>query len=345
MHRAFRIFLVTGLCSVAPAWGQSGPTLPATCATNDTFTFTGVVPSLYLLCGATNTWVLQSPPTGADTTTGNVSTTAHGLAPKLPGGTTTFLRADGAYAAPPGLPSGFIGMVISGTCPTGTTEVAALDGKTLFGTVAASANVGTTGGADTITPAGTNSAPSFSGSSATTSSDTAGTPAGSIAWPVGVPTNATEAAHTHPGSTITWPAGVPTFAGTSSTVIVNHVHVQSVNSAATGGLSGYTADTSTNTSATSGYSTANPTGGSASYTPAGTIAWPAGVPTNGATGAGSAHGHTITWPAGVPTFAGSALAGHTHTLTATGTVAAPTFTGTSFDNRSAFVRVIFCQAN
>lgn len=35
-----------------------------------------------------------------DTTDLNVSTTRHGLVPKLPGGTTTFFRADGAYAEP-----------------------------------------------------------------------------------------------------------------------------------------------------------------------------------------------------------------------------------------------------
>lgn len=50
------------------------------------------------------------------------------------------------------LPSGFIGLVSSGTCPTGTTEVTALNGKTLFGTVAANGDVGGTGGADSITP-------------------------------------------------------------------------------------------------------------------------------------------------------------------------------------------------
>jgi hypothetical protein len=50
------------------------------------------------------------------------------------------------------------------------------------------------------------------------------------------------------------------------TQIPNHVHVQSVNSAATGGLSGYTADTSTNTGVASGYSTQNPTGGVATGT-------------------------------------------------------------------------------
>jgi microcystin-dependent protein len=50
------------------------------------------------------------------------------------------------------------------------------------------------------------------------------------------------------------------------TQVPNHVHVQSVNSAATGGLSGYTADTSTNNGVASGYSTQNPTGGVATGT-------------------------------------------------------------------------------
>jgi hypothetical protein len=53
------------------------------------------------------------------------------------------------------------------------------------------------------------------------------------------------------------------------TQTVNHVHVQTVNSAATGGLSGYTADTSTNNGVASGYSTQNPTGGVATGTTAG----------------------------------------------------------------------------
>jgi hypothetical protein len=50
------------------------------------------------------------------------------------------------------------------------------------------------------------------------------------------------------------------------TEVPNHVHVQSVNSASTGGLNGYGVDSSTNTSTASGYSTANPTGGVATGT-------------------------------------------------------------------------------
>jgi hypothetical protein len=94
------------------------------------------------------------------------------------------------------------------------------------------------------------------------------------------------------------------------------------------------------------------------------IAWPAGVPTNGATGAGSAHTHTISWPAGVPTASGGAVDAHavtqpanhtftqptfagtpatlTHSVTQP-TISQPTFAGNSQENRPAFVRVIFCR--
>ena len=53
-----------------------------------------------------------------------------------------------------------------------------------------------------------------------------------------------------------------------------HTHVQGVNSAATGGLSGYTADTSTNTRVNSGYSTSSGTTGITAGTanPAGGVA-------------------------------------------------------------------------
>lgn len=97
-----------------------------------------------------------------------------------------------------------------------------------------------------------------------------------------VGTSGAGSSHTHTG-----PSHQHTY-----TDVVNHVHVQSVNTASTGGLSGYTADTSTNTSAASGYSTANPTGGVATGTTA------AGG--TGATGAESAHTHaagTVTQPA------------------------------------------------
>lgn len=67
----------------------------------------------------------------------------------------------------------------------------------------------------------------------------------------------------------------PTFTGVGSTAVVNHIHVQSVNTASTGSAKGYGYDASTGTSTASGYSTANPTtGGVASYTPEGIVSQP-----------------------------------------------------------------------
>jgi hypothetical protein len=373
------------------------------------------------------------------------------------------------------LPAGGIFFVASGGCPVGSTENADLSGKAIIGTVAANMNVGTTGGADTITPTVatlTAAAQTFSGSSANTSAVSAGTPAGTngtaaytpagtngtvtgpaqvISWPVGVPTNAsgaftegaiswpagvpTNGTVTGPAQVITWPAGVPTISGTtinSFSSVINHTHTITVTSLVQGGTTVATTGTHLMTSTATGGSaraptsgdsftatSANPAGGVASITPTinapGAIAWPAGVPTeaagnftqptiswpggvptnatstipaetftgsalgththtltatgtnassavsgsSGATSAGTPAG-TVAWPAGVPTnsapdFTGSALGTHTHTLTPAGTinaqnfagtpgtVPAEAFSGTQFDNRSAFVKVIYCQ--
>ncbi len=48
-----------------------------------------------------------------DNTDLNASTTAHGLLQKLPGGTSTFLRGDGAFAAPPGGGGGIAAMAVA----------------------------------------------------------------------------------------------------------------------------------------------------------------------------------------------------------------------------------------
>lgn len=66
------------------------------------------------------------------------------------------------------IPSGLITFVTSGTCPAGFTEVTALSGKTLFGTLAANGDVGGLGGSVTITPAGTNQSLTFTGSALAT---------------------------------------------------------------------------------------------------------------------------------------------------------------------------------
>lgn len=51
-----------------------------------------------------------------------------------------------------GLPTGLIAMIITGTCPSGFTEVATLDAKSLRGTLAAHADVGGAMGNDSVTP-------------------------------------------------------------------------------------------------------------------------------------------------------------------------------------------------
>jgi len=94
-------------------------------------------------------------------------------------------------------------------------------------------------------------------------------------------------------------AAAQVFTGTPSSVVVNHVHLETAPTGQTGGQDSFTRDASTTGSSNTALSTANPTGGSASYTPAGT---------NGSSA-----------------------------------VTAQTFTGTSFDNRSAWMKVIFCS--
>lgn len=214
-----------------------------------------------------------------------------------------------------------------------------------------------TGGALTGTPAGTNTAPTFTGTAwtpptITVSGSTAAesghthsvtsnvsgtlTPAGTIAWPVGVPTMSGIAVSDHASHTHTY------------TDVPNHTHPHNIQ----GGTTGSTSGTNVMASASTGGSvramaiaTSNNTGGVASGTTAGpnatlthsvssqgTIAWPAGVPaftgstnqalsmTNPAvtSGAGSSHSH------GFGTIAASIAA-----YTPSGSVAAPTFTGAS----------------
>jgi hypothetical protein len=246
-----------------------------------------------------------------------------------------------------GIPAGLITLIETGVCPTGWAEVSALNGKTLIGTLAANKDVGTTGGLDNITPEGTNGALTFTGSSANTNSVSAGTPAGTNGTSTVTPLGTINT------PTISWPAGVPTISGTTSnsfSSVINHTHTLATGTGSTGNFSQVigTVDTSsggtggTPTQTTLGTLTVATTGGVASITPtinnAGTIAWPAGVPTSNSL---SLTGQSST--VGAQTFTGSALGTHSHTLTATGTINTPTFSGTQFDNRSAFIKVIFCK--
>lgn len=130
-----------------------------------------------------------------------------------------FLKADGTWAVPAGgggttFPSGAIILILSGTCPTGFTEVTALSGKFLLGTVAANSNVGTTGGNATITPSGTNSTVSFT--PAGTNSTTSFTPAGTN----GTTTTGATSAGTPAGTNGTTTTGGTAITATATTAIV-----------------------------------------------------------------------------------------------------------------------------
>lgn len=233
-----------------------------------------------------------------------------------------------------GLPAGAILLVDSGTCPAGTSEDTALDGQVLVATRASHGDVGTTGGSNSITPTVnalslTAAAQPFAGSLGTV-----------------------------PAETISWPAGVPTFAGTPGTVPAqiftgSSATTSAVSAGTPAGTNGASATSgncaATNIAAGTGSTTAckatapnltvtaqvftgsalaththtltaTGTNGTAAFTPAGTVAWPAGVPTNA----------TVSFtPAG--TNSSSAVSG--------------SVTMNSFDPHPAFTRVIPCKSN
>lgn len=310
------VVLLTATISRITAQSQavnSGATLPASCLTGSVY-ITTTTPGMSV-CSAPNTWTA------------------------VPFGGTT-------------IPAGLISVIASGTCPTGWTESSTLNGVMLRGTVAASGNVGQTGGADTITPTVaslTAAAQTFTGSAATSSAVSAGTPAGTngtvsitplltaIAWPVGVPTF-TGSAGTVPAQTFTGSSATTSAVSGGTPAGTINALTTGADSSTTGGVAKAIAQTPTFTGSALGTHThtvtATGTNGTVSFTPTGTVAWPAGVPT--VTGASTTVGAEI--------FTGSALGTHTHTVTATGTNGTSTVTGTlnNFDNRPAYLNVIFC---
>lgn len=182
---------------------RNGSSLPATCASGESFFLSTSTALGIYRCTATDTWTLLEPATES---TG-------------------------------GLPSGAIVFIDSGTCPTGYTEVAALNGRMARGTVNANGDVGGTGGSDSVTP-------TF-----------AGTPFSSVIN------------HTHtvtvtdPGHTHTLPVGA-----TDDTAAPFDRADAGTNAS---GANATTASGSTATGITA--TTANPAGGVTSITPAGTI--------------------------------------------------------------------------
>lgn len=201
-----------------------------------------------------------------------------------------------------GLASGAIVMVNSGSCPTGFTEDDTFNALYLLGTKASNSDAGTTGGSLSYTPAGSNSAATFTG--------TAGTiPAETISYPANVPaftgTSGTVPAETFTGSATTVPAlGAGTLADATS---------GSTHKLFTSSSSGVSAATLTGSTATG---TLTPLGSNStvSFTPAGTIAWPANPPTNG-----------------------------TASFTPAGTNSAATFSGTPATIQPSFEKVLFCK--
>lgn len=243
-------------------------------------------------------------------------------------------------------PLGGLFITTYSSCPVGTAEVTALNGAMLEGTIAANGDVGTTGGSNNITPTGSNATASF-------------TPAGTVAAPTftgsagTVPAEAfTGTAGTVSAETISWPAGVPTFAGSAlaththtvtptgtngtATVATTSGSLAGANSGAFSKVGGSSPGSSFTVPAETFTGSSDTTSAVSAGTPAGTVAWPAGVPTN-ATASFTPAGTNATvsfTPAGTnsaPVFTGNA-----------GTVPAETWTGNSFDNRPAFVKVIFC---
>jgi hypothetical protein len=231
-----------------------------------------------------------------------------------------------------GVPSGAVVLSMS-ACATGYSEVSALNGVTLVGTVAANGNVGTTGGSDNITPTGTVAQAVFTGQSGNTSSVSGGTPAGTNSIPALVMNSYT-------------PAGVsaiPLFTGLPLSIHAHELPMQLVSATATRFLAAAIFGTGTSRASLSTVTTtANATAAAVALsqavsagTPVGTVSAPlfTGTPA------------ILTGTVSAPLFTGASLAGHVHSLTPVGTVNVQGFTGVQFDNRSAFVRVIFCSKN
>jgi hypothetical protein len=211
------------------------------------------------------------------------------------------------------VPSGSILMVNSGSCPTGYTEDDTFNGNYLLGTQAANSDVGTTGGSNSYTPAGTNGTVTFT---PTGSNSSGAFSEGAISWPSGVPTNASGA---FSEGAISWPSSVPTIASLS--IATTHEGSGTSNYVATS-MGGTTLASST-TSITM---------------PA--ISWPSSKPT---IAAGAFTQPTISWPSGVPTIAAGTFTQPTFTG-ASGTVPAESFTGTGATLTPTYEKVLFCKA-
>ena len=156
---------------------------------------------------------------------------------------------------------GQIILLTSGTCAAGWTEVSALNGVFLQGTIAANGDVGTSGGHATITPTGTVSTPTFTGSAGTVPAETF--------------TGSALGTHTH---TVT-PTGTNAATATTGNCAATQAKGTSTSSACSSTAPNLTvpAETFTGTQDTSSaVSAGTPAGtnGTVSFTPAGTVSQP-----------------------------------------------------------------------
>ena len=152
-------------------------------------------------------------------------------------------------APPVAVPTGGILLIDSGTCPTGFTQHTSLGASRFpMGTVAANGDVGGTAGSNTFTPAGTVGALTFTG-----------TPFSSVIN------------HTHTVS-VTDPGHTHTYKSQTATTgsVTSYEHGAIDTSSASANEGGVVDSSTTGITA----STANPAGGVASITPAGTINTP-----------------------------------------------------------------------
>lgn len=291
-----------------------------------------------------------------------------------PTGATGPQGATGATGATgPGIFSGMILFIATGACPSGWTENDSLATYNILATTSAAGDVGTHGGSNSYTPAGTVAAPTinsltaaaqtFTGGSDTTDAISAGTPAGTnsggafsegaISWPAGVPTNAAGA---FSEGALSWPANVPSIASGTfvQPTIAWPVAPTNVPTASGAAFSIVTQDFNTGSTAYGPKSLGGTTlaSGTTSITLSTqpTIAWPTKVPTasggsftDGAISwpvnpptiaAGSFSQPTISWPAGVPTIASGSFTQPTFAGVALGTHS-HTLTPTGMNSSSA----------
>ena len=263
----------------------------------------------------------------------------------IPTGTTsqTFVAGNDSRLVPSGLISMWSGLLAN--IPAGWVLCNGANGtpdlrSSFIKGSAAGVEPGITGGSATITPAGTVSTPTFTGSALGTHSHTAGTLVPSAHAGTAV---ADHAAHTH---SVTSNVTVADHASHTHTYtdVPNHTHPYNVQGSATPATTGGNVVTSTATggsSRTAAIATSNPSGGVATGTTAGPGAVLTHTPTNNAVTSGNPSAtltHSVTQPS-AHTMSGTSSSDSAGTPA--GSVSTPTFTGSSHSNEPVFFSLAY----